>query len=118
MPEPSGDLSSSAWMRRVGANIRRHRKAVGITQEKLAEAAHLSTYFIGSVERGQASLSLRSLYVIANALKVPLHVLIDSASDGDRELLRRQIEARLRKLTLDELRSVLELVLLISRRWT
>jgi len=46
---------------RIGGNIRRYRKFRRWTQERLAEQAGLSTYFIGSVERGQAALSLRSL---------------------------------------------------------
>lgn len=114
MPLSSKDLPA-ALLRRVGGNIRRHRKAIGMTQEGLAEAAQLSTYFIGSVERGQAALSLRSLSLISRALGVPVALLVDFGVEADREILRRRVEQRLKRATPDELRVVLEVLALVQR---
>jgi XRE family transcriptional regulator, regulator of sulfur utilization len=61
---------------RLGRNIRTERKRRGFTQEILAEKAHLSTAFIGQIERGQNVASLISLEKIGRALGLsPSHLL-------------------------------------------
>lgn len=56
------------WAAIVGANIRRFRKAKGLTQEQLAHEAGIATRYIAGVERGEENPSLRYLVKIANAL--------------------------------------------------
>jgi transcriptional regulator with XRE-family HTH domain len=91
-------------LHQIGMNIRRHRKARHWTQERLAEETGLSTYFIGSVERGQAALSLRSLDRIARALHLPLAVLVQLDEEEDRRRLLDELQRRARKLPLDDLK--------------
>src|SRR4051812_45098246 len=74
-PKQIDDLA--ALNARIGQNIRKFRKAQGYTQERLAEASNLSTFFIGSVERGQASISLRSLHQLAGVLGVQVSDLVN-----------------------------------------
>ncbi len=62
---------------RVGKNIKRIRKAKGITQEDLAAAAHVSISHMGYIERGRENPTLYTLYRISVALKVPLTELVD-----------------------------------------
>ena len=95
----------------IGLNIRQQRKARRWTQEKLAEETGLSTYFIGSVERGQAALSLRSLDLIARALRVPLTVLVELEEEEDQRRLIEGVHQRLRRLTVEELKIVYRLLL-------
>jgi DNA-binding XRE family transcriptional regulator len=52
------------------------RKKAGLTQEKLAEKADLSTIFISRVERGKESPSVDSLVKIAKALGVRARDLV------------------------------------------
>jgi len=101
---------------RIGGNIRRYRKFRRWTQERLAEQAGLSTYFIGSVERGQAALSLRSLEQIADALRLPLPLLCEFENDADRKVLVQELEARLAHANTRELKVILNLLELIQRR--
>ncbi len=102
-------------LRQVGSAIRRHRKQGGLTQEALAEHAGLSTYFVGTVERGQAALSLRSLADIAEALDVPLGDLFLDAHEQDRDALRRALEGRLRRASDEELRILLDVMAAMQR---
>jgi transcriptional regulator with XRE-family HTH domain len=53
------------------------RKELNLTQEKLAESSNLSINYISRIERGTSShISAISLYKIANALNMPMEVLM------------------------------------------
>ena len=56
----------------LGVKIQTLRKVEGLTQKQLAEAAEVSTNFIGYVERGQRTISIKTLERIAQALNVKL----------------------------------------------
>lgn len=56
------------WEATVGANIRRLRKAKGLTQEQLAHEAEIAMRYIAGVERGEENPSLKYLVKIAEAL--------------------------------------------------
>jgi transcriptional regulator with XRE-family HTH domain len=58
-------------MRRlVGRNVRRIRKAKGLTQEVLAEVAGVSQQYVSDLERGRRNPSVITLYVLAQAMGV------------------------------------------------
>ncbi|HXF10744.1 MAG TPA: helix-turn-helix transcriptional regulator [Desulfuromonadaceae bacterium] len=61
----------------IGENIRKQRRAMKLTQERLAEKADLHPVYLGQVERGEESVSVRALARIARALKVPMKELVD-----------------------------------------
>lgn len=68
------------WEDRVGANIRRLRKARGLSQEALAAEAGMSMRYLAGLERGEENPSLAFLVKIAETLGVePARLL--SASD-------------------------------------
>jgi len=56
------------WEVVLGANIRRLRKAKGLTQEQLAHEAGMAMRYVAGVERGEENPSLRFLVKIAEAL--------------------------------------------------
>lgn len=60
------------WEEIVGKNIRRLRKARGVTQEQLAAEAGMAMRYLSGVERGEENPTLRFLAKIADALEVPL----------------------------------------------
>ena len=60
----------------VGQNIYNIRKALDLTQEKMAERTGLSLSSLGSLERGQNNITLASLGDIAAAYGVDPHALI------------------------------------------
>ena len=52
----------------LGREIRRHRNAKGLSQEKLAELAGLNRNYIGFVERAERSPRVTTIFRIARAL--------------------------------------------------
>jgi transcriptional regulator with XRE-family HTH domain len=101
---------------RIGANIRKYRKFVGITQERLAELAGLSGYFLGAVERGQAVISLAALDRLARALGVPVADLVAAQEEETMERLRQELEQHLQRASAEELRALLATCRLLRRR--
>lgn len=57
-------------------NLRKMRKAQGISQEKLAELAELHRTYIGSVERGERNITIDSMERLARALGVTIQALL------------------------------------------
>lgn len=62
---------------RLGLNIAYHRKLKGMTQLDLAEAVDISRTHISNIEAPNVptSVSLETLFDIADALEVPVDVL-------------------------------------------
>ena len=60
----------------LGKRIREERQKLNLTQEKLAEDVDLSTAYVGQIERGERSLTLDSLILIANRLGITIDYLL------------------------------------------
>lgn len=58
----------------LGKRIREERIRVGLTQEQIAEYINVSTTYIGFIERGERSVTLEKLILLAECF----HVTIDS----------------------------------------
>ena len=64
----------------VGTNLRLLRQQRGTSQEKLAEELGVHRTYMGSLERGERNLSLRSVERLAKSLGVePLELLTGPA---------------------------------------
>ena len=63
--------------RRVGVNLKRLRKARGLSQEELAFECGLHRTYISGVERGVRNPTVLVLQEIATALDVPAARLIE-----------------------------------------
>jgi transcriptional regulator with XRE-family HTH domain len=61
----------------LGANIKKYRKANGLSQNQLAELVDLSREHLACIEIGKEFISLRKLFQIADILKTPLKNFID-----------------------------------------
>ncbi len=57
--------------------VRTKRRLAGLSQEKLAEKADLSTVFISRIERGKESPSVDNLAKISRALGVRVRDLVE-----------------------------------------
>jgi len=67
----------SDWRKIVGGNVRRQRKAAGLTQEQLAFAAEIDLTYVGGIERGKRNPSVIVLSRIAAALSIEPAILLE-----------------------------------------
>ena len=82
------DVSDEAWkaqLQALGALVRAHRVAAGLTLRELSARTHVSNAYLSQLERGLHEPSLSVLRAIASALGVPLAGLLIRAGvlDGD-----------------------------------
>jgi transcriptional regulator with XRE-family HTH domain len=64
----------------LGAAMRSARLRVGETQRTLATRAGLDASHYGALERGESGPTYEALLKLADALAIPLHVLLESAA--------------------------------------
>jgi transcriptional regulator with XRE-family HTH domain len=84
----SGDKDTSVpggLHKKFGARIRYLRLKLGLSQEELAAVCGLDRTYVGGIERGERNPSLKNIYLIASALRVPASALFD---DSDPEQSR------------------------------
>ena len=58
-----------------GANVKRHRQAMGISQEAFAEKCGLHRTYISAIECYRRSISLENIQRIADALEIETYKL-------------------------------------------
>ena len=69
----------------VGENLRRHRVRRGLSMEKLAQISGVSRSMLGQIELGRSTPTIKTVWRIANALKIPFASLIaESGRSGTR----------------------------------
>ncbi len=76
-------MDDDALIRRIGVEIRSRRKALGWSQEKLAEEADLNPKYLSEIERFLSNPSATILHRIAVALKVSPNDLLDFSPSGE-----------------------------------
>ena len=82
----------------LGNNLRKFREQQGITQEKLAEKAGISTSFYANLERGNRGMSIFVLADLAQTLGVSIDSLLmednpDGRINNINTLLRNQLQS-------------------------
>jgi transcriptional regulator with XRE-family HTH domain len=73
---PRGGAEQLTPAERFGVNLRWARERIGISQEALANNAHVDRAAISVFERGRRNPNLRTLLRLARALEVPPGVLL------------------------------------------
>jgi DNA-binding XRE family transcriptional regulator len=66
----------------VGANLRRLRGKLGLSQEALADLAGIHRTYVGSVERGERNVSIDNVSRLAWALRVDIRELLTPISSA------------------------------------
>jgi transcriptional regulator with XRE-family HTH domain len=61
----------------LGDSVRKHRKAAGLTQEKLAEKIDINPVYLGQIERGYKVPTIDVLLKLAKALAVRVRNLVE-----------------------------------------
>jgi transcriptional regulator with XRE-family HTH domain len=62
----------------LGANVRRHRKLAGISQEELSHRTGIKRSYISDLERGTRNPTVRALGKLAAALEVNPAALLET----------------------------------------
>jgi transcriptional regulator with XRE-family HTH domain len=65
-------MDQTKFQHMVGSQVRLHRKALGYSQEQLAELSDVHPTYISNIERGKVSASAYSFYKITQALGIKL----------------------------------------------
>ncbi|MBX7096420.1 MAG: helix-turn-helix domain-containing protein [Myxococcaceae bacterium] len=78
----------------AGAQVRRHRLRVGLTQEKLAEQCDFVPRYIQRIEAGKVDMPISTVVRLADALGVPPVSLFRPATSPKRVLGRPIKKAR------------------------
>lgn len=82
----------------LGANIRKYRKQIGITQEQLAEKIGKSVNYIGMIERGEKVPSLTTFVLIANAIGISTDILLVGITENSYVVRDSLLHERICKL--------------------
>ena len=101
----------------IGKRIRTYRLQAGLSQEKLAELASCNATYLGEIERGEKSASVRVIVKIALALQVPLSKLfenIDGIGNSVRNIPQECYELLLSKSN-DEQECLLDVLRAVER---
>jgi transcriptional regulator with XRE-family HTH domain len=67
----------------VGRNLRRARKAKGLTQEQLSERTGVAQQHLSELERGNGNPTVVTLYELAQVLDVTVVMLVSPDGDVD-----------------------------------
>lgn len=80
MARVSGKLDDGL-LKAIGAVVRAERKSLELSQEALADAAHIDRSHMGRIERGERNLTLLNLARVAQALgKRPSDLLLEAGA--------------------------------------
>lgn len=61
---------------KFGAKLRDKRKALGISQDKLALLADIDRSYAGRIERGEVNITLEKAYQLAEVLECDVRALL------------------------------------------
>lgn len=95
---------------KIGQQIRKIRKAHGLSQEELAEKIDISTTHMSHIETGNTKLSLPVLVDIAAALDVRTDDLLDSNPAATTSVAMEEISAILERCSAKQAKVIADIV--------
>jgi transcriptional regulator with XRE-family HTH domain len=91
--------------RTIGANVRRLRRARGLTQEQLAERTEVGRHFLSDIETGRRRASVDTLVRLIRALETSADLVLGLRS-ATKQAIAAPVDYLLLKPLWDELREV------------
>ena len=86
--------------RRFGTNLRRCRLAAGLSQEEVAARMGVDRAHVSSMERGQQNVTLMTLSLVAQALKIdPAELMAPISKATTEPNVARKVAPRRRRLS-------------------
>ena len=99
----------------IGKNLRKYRKAQGLSQEQLGEMTGLSGNYIGMLERGNKIPALDTFIVLANALGVSSDMLLCDAIDTGFRTKSTILADKLEKLSTTDRQRIFDIIEIFLR---
>lgn len=93
----------------LGDRIRIIRQTKRLTQEQLGERVDVTSAYIGQIERGERTPSIRCLKIIAKELDVSIEALLTSNAER-RIILNSELNNELCNLTEEQKRLLIKLI--------
>lgn len=94
----------------IGKRIRKYRKAVGLSQEQLAEKVGRSVTHISHIETGNTKLSLPVLVDIADALSVQTDALVYDIPRGGKTVMNQEMAEILDSCSIQQMHALLDII--------
>lgn len=99
------------YLKQIGGRIRLLRTGARMTQEDLAERTGVNPNYLGRIERGEINVTIQTLAVIAEGLKVSLFEIVrPSRPEPDTVQLRKDTQRLIHQLDTPTLAIVKELI--------
>lgn len=76
----------------IGGRIKARRKALGISQEKLAEMVFVSPHYIYEIERGSKAMSLETLTNLSAAMNISTDYILFGGEHSAHPTLAEQLD--------------------------
>lgn len=80
MPRVSSKVDFNKDLVAFGAAVRARRKAMGLSQEALADLAGIDRSHMGKIERGERNVTLLNIIRISQALGVTSSYILEAAA--------------------------------------
>lgn len=103
----------------LGKRIREERIRIGLTQEQVAEYIDVSTTYIGFIERGERSVTLEKLALLAQCFHVTIDSLLyEQSSEKSVKSVDEQLFSLWESASLDEKKLILSIGdIVINRKY-
>ena len=95
---------------KIGQNIKKRRKAHGLSQEELAEKVDISTTHMSHIETGNTKLSLPVLVALSQALNVGTDELLGRRNPDVTHSAAGEISAILESCSTQQIKIIVALV--------
>lgn len=104
--------------RAVGARMRRRRDELHMTQAEMAEQCGMSTKYYADIERGTCGMSIDTLLVLCQGLKLSPSTLLlgEVVPEFDTTGIVARIVSGLKECTEEQRQCILQTVCLFTRR--
>lgn len=99
----------------IGKRIQELRKARGLSQEKIAEKADISSTYLSRIECGRENPTLDMLIKLSNALEIEMWEMFDFGHVKNHKELKESLQSLIKTSDEPTLRLALKLIRAISR---
>ena len=103
---------------KIGRRLQLLRDSLGMSQVDFAKGSGLSQAAISQIESGLRLPSMKTLQRLSNSFGINLTDLVSESKDGsDKQILINMIVAELNKVTIDDLKVILPVTQMLSRKY-